>query len=218
VTVYRTGTHHGVTIVAEDDGVIFCGCEGHDCARGHLAGMVGDGQFLTGDPHLAARVRALLRCGPDYRHDSDWALAERICALLNAGEHGGPRSTLGDLVVMHGPYEPYAIVPNQVMRFIESDHLNALRAELVALRDIATSGHGPTAQDHTRGTAEALALVADRIADAADQGPDSRFLALGAIRLILEGVAAELGIDNSGPVVGPFDQSPALGGHTEGHR
>lgn len=86
--VYRTGAHHGVTIVAEDDGVIFCGREGHDCARGHLVGMVGDGQFLTGDPHLAARVHALLRCGPDYRHDSDWALAERICALLNGNPRG----------------------------------------------------------------------------------------------------------------------------------
>lgn len=49
------------------------------------------------------------------------------------------RSTLGDLIVMHGPYEPFAVVPPPVMRFIESDQLNALRAELIQLRDFQTA-------------------------------------------------------------------------------
>lgn len=46
------------------------------------------------------------------------------------------RSKLGDLIVMHGPYEAYALVPNAVMRFIESDQLNDLRDELILLRRI----------------------------------------------------------------------------------
>ncbi len=55
MTTYRTGNHHGVTIVAENDGAR-CGREGHDCTRGHLAAVVVDGGV---------------------------ELAERICALLN---------------------------------------------------------------------------------------------------------------------------------------
>lgn len=49
------------------------------------------------------------------------------------------RSFLGDLIVMHGPYESYALVPQPVMRFIESDQLNALRAELIQLRNFQTA-------------------------------------------------------------------------------
>lgn len=60
MTTYRTGTHHGVTICAEDDGAR-CGRPGHDCARGHLAAVVVEG---AGD--LTAEQ-----------------LAERICVLLN---------------------------------------------------------------------------------------------------------------------------------------
>lgn len=41
---------------------------------------------------------------------------------------------LADLIIKHGPYEPYALVPNEVMRFIESDQLNELRDELIAQR------------------------------------------------------------------------------------
>jgi len=58
VTTYRAGNHHGVTICREGDGHQ-CGRPRHDCARGHLVAVV------TND---------------------DWALAERICALLNASE------------------------------------------------------------------------------------------------------------------------------------
>lgn len=58
---YRTGNHHGVTIVSEFDG--YCpDRNGHDCTRGHLAAVVVDG---------------------------DQALAERICVLLN-GEQEQP--------------------------------------------------------------------------------------------------------------------------------
>jgi len=58
MTTYRTGTHHGVTIVREGDGAR-CGRADHDCERGHLVAVVVDG---------------------------DQALAERICALLNNRE------------------------------------------------------------------------------------------------------------------------------------
>lgn len=39
---YRTGDHHGVTIVREGDGAR-CGRPDHDCARGHLVAVVVDG-------------------------------------------------------------------------------------------------------------------------------------------------------------------------------
>ncbi len=39
---YRTGNHHGVTIVDESPGVC-CGRLGHDCKRGHLVAVVVDG-------------------------------------------------------------------------------------------------------------------------------------------------------------------------------
>lgn len=52
--------------------------------------------------------------------------------------------------------------------------------------------------DHTNGAREALAHVADRIADAAAT-TSSDFITLRAVRLILEGVAAELGVDEEAP-------------------
>lgn len=55
MTTYRTGTHHGVTINRESDGHQ-CEHPDHDCARGHLVAVV---------------------------VNDDWALAERICTLLN---------------------------------------------------------------------------------------------------------------------------------------
>lgn len=61
MSTFRTGTHHGVTIVAEpDDNDWFC-CnrEDHDHGRGRLVAVVVNG---------------------------DTVLAERICALLNADE------------------------------------------------------------------------------------------------------------------------------------
>jgi len=58
VAEYRTGNHHGITIVREGDGAR-CGREDHDCNRGHLVAVVVDG-------------------GQE--------LAERICALLNASD------------------------------------------------------------------------------------------------------------------------------------
>lgn len=82
VTTYRTGRSWGVTIVREGHGEANpsnCGLVDDE-----LVGMVGNGQFLTGDPHMAARVHALLRHGPDYRQDTDRELAERVCALLSA--------------------------------------------------------------------------------------------------------------------------------------
>jgi hypothetical protein len=56
------------------------------------------------------------------------------------------RSKLGDLIVTHGPYEPYELVPPSVMRFIESDQLNALRAELIQLREFQTAVMGAVEQ------------------------------------------------------------------------
>lgn len=82
MTVYRTGNHHGVTINREDDRYR-CQQPGHDCPRGHIVGMVANGQFLTGDPALSARVHNLLRGDPPQ--DTDWDLAARICELLNDG-------------------------------------------------------------------------------------------------------------------------------------
>jgi hypothetical protein len=58
MSTYRTGGHHGVTIVREGDGSR-CGRPEHDCDRGHLIAVVVDG-------------------GQE--------LAERICALLNDSE------------------------------------------------------------------------------------------------------------------------------------
>jgi hypothetical protein len=39
---YRTGNHHGITIVDENPDTR-CGRPGHDCARGHLVAVVVDG-------------------------------------------------------------------------------------------------------------------------------------------------------------------------------
>ena len=62
MTTYRVGNHHGVTIISEGNGAR-CGRPDHDCERGHLAAVVIDGGS-----------------------EGDQALAERICALLNADE------------------------------------------------------------------------------------------------------------------------------------
>lgn len=43
---------------------------------------------------------------------------------------------LAGLIVEHGPYEPYAVVPMEVQRFIESEQLNALRDDLLELADL----------------------------------------------------------------------------------
>lgn len=56
MTAYRTGNHHGVTIVAEGEGAR-CGREGHDCARGHLVAVV-----VEGGEEFAERICALLNC------------------------------------------------------------------------------------------------------------------------------------------------------------
>ena len=66
MTTYRTGNHHGVTIVREDDGFA-CARAGHDCARGHLVAVV------TND---------------------NWELAERIARLLTISEHVDTASKL----------------------------------------------------------------------------------------------------------------------------
>lgn len=77
--------------------------------------------------------------------------------------------------------------------------------------------------DYLRGAAEALAHVADRIADAAEADQiDLSVVGLGGIRLILEGVAAELGLEEdapSAPLSQPVsaEQPPAGGsGRAEG--
>lgn len=105
---YRTGNHWGVTIVREGTGPT-------------------DPQGRrTGDQLVAVVV------------NGDQTLAERICELLNGETPGGRRSRLGDLIVMHGPYEAYELIPNPVTRYLESTELNALRDELIELRGIQT--------------------------------------------------------------------------------
>lgn len=47
--------------------------------------------------------------------------------------------SLAGLIIEHGPYEPYALVPNQVMRFVESEQLNHVRDELIELRRLRTA-------------------------------------------------------------------------------
>lgn len=47
-----------------------------------------------------------------------------------------PAARLADLIVEHGPYRPYAIVPMEVQRFIEAEQLNALRNDLIELADL----------------------------------------------------------------------------------
>lgn len=61
MTTYRTGTHHGTTIVRSDDGHR-CARPDHDCERGHMVAVV---------------------------TNEDWELAERIALLLNASELDG---------------------------------------------------------------------------------------------------------------------------------
>jgi hypothetical protein len=46
--------------------------------------------------------------------------------------------SLADQIINHGPYVAYQVVPNAVMRWIESDQLNALRDELLELRQLRT--------------------------------------------------------------------------------
>ncbi len=62
MTVYRTGNHHGITIVTEGDGTR-CGRPDHDCQRGHLAAVV-----VNGDQALADRICALLNADAAYPH------------------------------------------------------------------------------------------------------------------------------------------------------
>jgi hypothetical protein len=64
--------------------------------------------------------------------------ARAMCAAagLAVGE-GGPRSHLGDLIVMHGPLKPGDPDP---LHSLTLGDFNALRDELIALRDIATGG------------------------------------------------------------------------------
>jgi hypothetical protein len=64
------------------------------------------------------------------------------------------RSRLGDLIVMHGPYEPYEVIPNPVTRYLESDELNALRTELIKLREIQTDREATYEEWRVTGTDE----------------------------------------------------------------
>lgn len=77
---YRAGNHHGVTIVNEAD-TTPCGRDGHDCARGHLAAVVVNG---------------------------DWELAERICALLNGDDLA--RAAIGSLTARRPIAQTPAVV------------------------------------------------------------------------------------------------------------
>jgi hypothetical protein len=64
--------------------------------------------------------------------------ARAMCAARgHAVGEGGPRSHLGDLIVMHGPYAAGDLAPEPLRRLASRD-LNELRDELIALRDIDT--------------------------------------------------------------------------------
>jgi len=69
---YRTGNHHGVTIVSEGDGAR-CGREGHDCARGHLVAVV-----IEGGLAMAERICMLLN-GPPYPKRCTMEIGVRGC-------------------------------------------------------------------------------------------------------------------------------------------
>jgi hypothetical protein len=101
VTTYRTGNHHGTTIVAENDGAR-CGRPGHDCARGHLVAVVVDGGV-----ELAERICALLNA------DAEWACFP--CGYRNRGgicTHCGWVRTNGtpDVTYLRGASEALAEV------------------------------------------------------------------------------------------------------------
>jgi transcriptional regulator with XRE-family HTH domain len=53
-----------------------------------------------------------------------------------SGDHGGPHSMLGDLLVTHGPYAAGDLAPEPLRR-LASRHINELRDELIALRNAA---------------------------------------------------------------------------------
>lgn len=105
MTTYRTGNHHGVTIVAEGDGAR-CGRPDHDCERGHLVAVVVDGSDgLDADgfaEHICERLNSPT---PDvtYTRGAAEALAEVRRRLDAWGK-------LADIYAEFGPEDVAAIV------------------------------------------------------------------------------------------------------------
>ncbi len=67
--------------------------------------------------------------------------ARAMCAARgHAVGDGGPRSHLGDLIVMYGPYAPGQSMTRILATVVDLTEINALRDELIALRDIALGG------------------------------------------------------------------------------
>jgi hypothetical protein len=67
------------------------------------------------------------------------ARARCVARGLAVGD-GGPRSHLGDLIVMHGPYTVGQRMTPILAAMVDLTEINALRNELIALRSIATGG------------------------------------------------------------------------------
>lgn len=57
--------------------------------------------------------------------------------LFSADQPGGPRSTLGDWIVSRGPYVAGQVMTPLLAAIVDLTEINALRDELIALRDIA---------------------------------------------------------------------------------
>lgn len=133
MSTYRTGNHHGVTIVDENPNAR-CGRPGHDCARGHLVAVVVDG-------------------GEE--------LAERICALLNGAQaladsdgfcpgHGTP-----DRTYLRGASEALAEVRRRMIRQYPalSDATSRIIRDAAAELGIGEHGHqhAPGTPPHSHG-------------------------------------------------------------------
>lgn len=121
MTTYRVGNHHGVTIVREGDGHR-CDLDGHDCARGHLVGVMLTAEdaalvveALNGTPASQAAARCAkcgnalaacqdcgkpAQCGEpwcvDCQPEEGWLTSETVSA-----------ATVADVMaIVDAPYQP----------------------------------------------------------------------------------------------------------------
>lgn len=177
---YRTGNHWGVTIVREGQpGYLFgldVGPEGKHgpACRWPVETCVGHPAGPLADDQLVAVVV-----------NGDTALAERICALLNIDQQPGGLLT-------------------QWVRDMSDTDFETLKAQFLA--DVGQSRRLtvlPPTPDvcHTRGAAEALALVR-RLTHARFRDEDLAPVA-PSMRKLLDLAAAELGVDEK-RAPGPF--------------
>jgi hypothetical protein len=96
MSVYRTGNHHGVTIVREGDGSR-CGRPGHDCDRGHLVAVVVDG-----GEELAEQICALLNGAEDV--EAHIVGDDEVSPMLEPAPSA--ETIAGVLAIVDAPYQP----------------------------------------------------------------------------------------------------------------